>query len=99
MQKQDFLKSPDLWSEDFVKKTAQTMQLNLKDAHWQIIQLVRDYYNKHQHHPSIRTLIILLRKEKGFEEINSLKLQEYFPLGAAKQIALLSGLPYPKHCI
>lgn len=67
--------------------------ITLTDAHWEVINYLREEYKEHGHTPNFRNLM------KGMEQIregvDSKYLYNLFPMGPAKQAAKVAGLPQP----
>lgn len=89
---QGFLREADL-GEDVVKVIAAAEEVQLTDAHWEVVNYLRDEYREHGHTPNFRNML------KGIGEIHpgidSKYLYDLFPLGPAKQAAKIAGLPQP----
>jgi TusE/DsrC/DsvC family sulfur relay protein len=88
-----FMEKPELWSERVALALASTESINdLTEAHWKVVNYLRDYYQKFGIAPMIRKLC----KETGF----SLKeIYELFPSGPAKGACKVSGLAKPTGCV
>ena len=89
---QGFLLDAD-FSEQVVKVIASAEEVQLTDAHWEVVNYLREEYREHGHTPNFRNLL------KGIGEIHpgidSKYLYDLFPLGPAKQAAKIAGLPQP----
>ena len=89
---QGFLLEAD-FSEQVVKVIASAEEVQLTDAHWEVVNYLREEYREHGHTPNFRNLL------KGIGEIHpgidSKYLYDLFPLGPAKQAAKIAGLPQP----
>jgi TusE/DsrC/DsvC family sulfur relay protein len=87
-----FLLEPD-YSDDAVQVIAAAEGINLTDAHWEVINYMREQYKEHGHTPNFRNML------KGFGEVHegvdSKYLYDLFPTGPAKQAAKVAGLPQP----
>lgn len=73
--------------------------LELTDAHWDIINFLREYYDEYQIAPAVRVLTKAVGKKLGAEKGNSKYLYELFPYGPGKQACRFAGLPKPTGCI
>lgn len=87
------------WSVDAAKAIAAQENIQLTEAHWEIIHLVRDFYLEYKTSPAIRMLVKALSQKLGEEKGNSRYLQRLFPAGPAKQATKLAGLPKPAKCL
>ncbi len=81
------------FSEEVVQVIAAAEAVQLTDAHWEVINYLRDEYREHGHTPNFRNML------KGMGEvhpgIDSKYLYDLFPVGPAKQGAKIAGLPQP----
>ncbi|WHN65822.1 TusE/DsrC/DsvC family sulfur relay protein [Cysteiniphilum sp. QT6929] len=94
-----FLKDHRQWSADIAYIFAKEENIILTEAHWQIIDFLREYYEVHKTAPAIRLLVKSLKEKYGSNIGNSLYLQTLFPISPAVQAAKIAGLPKPKRCI
>jgi len=87
-----YLLEPE-YSEEAVQVIAAADGITLTDAHWEVVNYMRDQYREHGHTPNFRNML------KGFSElhpgVDSKYLYDLFPLGPAKQAAKVAGLPQP----
>jgi len=89
---QGFLLEPD-FDDEAVRVIAQAENIALTDAHWEVVNYLREQYREHGHTPNFRNML------KGMAEIrpevDSKYLYDLFPLGPAKQGPKVAGLPQP----
>ena len=89
---QGFLLEPD-FDDEAVRVIALAESIELTEAHWEVVNYLRDAYREHGHTPSFRNLL------KGMVEIcptvDSKYLYDLFPVGPAKQGPKVAGLPQP----
>ncbi|WP_372740117.1 TusE/DsrC/DsvC family sulfur relay protein [Neptunomonas sp.] len=87
------------WSTPVAEYLAIEEKIQLTDAHWEIIKVIRNFYQQYELSPAMRPLVkavtIALGKEKG----KSIYLMKLFPESPAKQAAKLAGLPKPTNCL
>lgn len=88
-----------LWVPGVATAMATAEGLSLGDDHWQIIDILRDYYHSYEIAPPMRALIKLLRQRLGDDRFGSRQLYRLFPEGPAKQACRYAGLPRPVSCI
>jgi tRNA 2-thiouridine synthesizing protein E len=97
--KEGFLKDLDLWSEDIARKIATQENIMLSDAHWEIIYLVRKFYQTFERSPDMRALCGYAKKELHADKAKSIYLLQLFPNSPAKFSCKIAGLPKPDNCL
>ena len=87
-----YLLEPD-YGDEVVRVIAAAEGITLTDAHWKVVNYLRDEYREHGHTPNFRNLL------KGVAGLmpgtDSKALYDLFPTGPAKQGAKVAGLPQP----
>ena len=86
------------WETSSAQKLAKSNQIKLTAEHWEIIELVRDYYKDYGLFPANRVLVKLIGKKYGAEKGNSIHIMKLFSGKPAKIIAKVAGLPKPPNC-
>lgn len=87
------------WNEATAQALAAAEGLELTTEHWEIIYLLRDFYQRFQLSPATRPLIKYAAQQLGTDKGNSLHLNRLFRGTPAKLAAKLAGLPRPTNCI
>jgi len=87
------------WTENCGKEMAKIDDAPLTDAHWEVINFLRSYYEEYQIAPAVRVLTKAIGKKLGADKGNSKYLYELFPYGPAKQACKYAGLPKPTGCV
>ncbi len=87
------------WTKDVAIVFAKEDELELSDAHWEVINFLREYYEKYQIAPMIKILVKEIGKSMGKEKGNTKYLYELYPAGPAKQACRFAGLPKPTGCV
>ena len=87
------------WSETSAHALAQREGIHLSPEHWEILWLVRSFYDEFQLSPANRPLIKFVASKLGPEKGNSLNLNRLFNGAPAKLAAKLAGLPKPTNCL
>lgn len=81
------------WTEELAQELAYHEDIGeLTGRHWEVINFIRDEFDKNGDAPSIRKLT----KQSG---VSTKELYQLFPKGPAKKAAKVAGLPKPKGCI
>lgn len=87
------------WSVEVANALASAEALELTDEHWEILKLLRGFYQEFQLSPATRPLIKYTALKLGPEKGNSLHLNRLFKGTPAKLAAKLAGLPRPTNCL
>ena len=89
---QGYLLEP-VFEDEAVRVIALAESIELTDAHWEVVNYLRDQYREHGHTPSFRNML------KGMTdirpEVDSKYLYDLFPIGPAKQGPKVAALPQP----
>lgn len=93
-----FLTDLNAWSEELATHIAQHEGITLNAAHWEIIWLVRDFYQQYDLSPANRALVKAVKLKLGDEKGNSIYLLSLFPESPAKLASKIAGLPKPANC-
>ena len=96
---QGYLTNINDWNEDVAHIIAAKEQIELSNAHWEVIHFVRSFYLEYKTSPAIRILVKAISQALGEEKGNSKYLYRLFPKGPAKQATKIAGLPKPAKCI
>lgn len=99
LDEEGFLQDPNTWTQEVAQALAQQEGIQLSDAHWELIYLVRDFYETYDLSPAMRPLVKAVKEKLGAEKGNSLYLLSLFPESPAKRLAKLAGLPKPENCL
>jgi len=97
--KEGYLKNLDDWSEVTAEAIAQQEQITLTEQHWEIINLLRDFYQQFEISPAMRVLVKTVGQQLGKEKGRSIYLMKLFPDSPAKLASKIAGLPKPTNCI
>ncbi|MCL6268804.1 TusE/DsrC/DsvC family sulfur relay protein [Sansalvadorimonas sp. 2012CJ34-2] len=86
------------WNQDVANALALDEQIELRKNHWEIITLIRRFYETFELAPSQRPLVKFVKEQLGEEKGRSIYLMKLFPGSPAKVIARIAGLPRPTNC-
>lgn len=96
---QGYLVNLDDWSEELAAALAEKDDLKLNDSHWEVINMIRSFYQENGTAPAMRALIKLAKAKLGKDKGDSKYLYSLFPYGPGKQGARYAGLPKPTGCV
>ncbi len=83
------------WNKEIAEYLAKEENIEMTDEHWEVVNLLRDFYEEYKHTPISGVLIKLIARKLGWEKDNARKyLYELFPKGAM-QASEIAGLPMP----
>ena len=97
--KEGFLRRLADWSPEVANQIASDENLELTDAHWEILWLLRDYYLEFDSSPAMRPLVKYCALKLGAEKGRSIYLMSLFPGSPAKLGSKIAGLPKPDNCL
>ena len=87
------------WTKDVADVIAKAENIDMSDAHWEVVNFLRDYYEEYQIAPAVRILVKEMTKKYGKDKGDLKALYALFPYGPAKQACKIAGLPKPTGCI
>ncbi|CAI8966615.1 MULTISPECIES: TusE/DsrC/DsvC family sulfur relay protein [Pseudomonas] len=99
LDKDGYLVDLNEWSPEVAEALAAAEALELTPDHWQILELLRQFYAEFQLSPATRPLIKYTALKLGPQKGNSLHLNTLFNGTPAKLAAKLAGLPRPTNCL
>lgn len=97
--KEGFLRNLDDWSPAVAEQLAAGAGIALTSAHWEVIDLLRDYYNRFESSPAMRPLVKYCAQQLGPDKGKSVYLLSLFPGSPAKLGSKIAGLPKPDNCL
>ena len=98
LDKEGFLRELLDWDNDVAHVLARNEGIDLTPDHWEVIHIVRAYYEKYQISPVTRALVKVTRENLGDTKGNSIHLMQLFSGKPAKLISKIAGLPKPANC-
>jgi TusE/DsrC/DsvC family sulfur relay protein len=96
---QGFLLNLDDWNELVAEEIALKEGIKLTDDHWEVINLLREFYAEFELSPAMRILVKHVKNELGEDKGNSIYLLQLFPGSPAKIASKIAGLPKPTNCL
>ncbi|AIZ33190.1 TusE/DsrC/DsvC family sulfur relay protein [Pseudomonas sp. K1(2024)] len=99
LDKDGFLLDLQAWSTDVAEVLAAREGIVLSAEHWEVLELLRQFYEEYQLSPATRPLIKYAALKLGPDKGNSPHLNRLFKGTPAKLAAKLAGLPKPTNCI
>jgi len=97
--KEGFLRRLQDWTPEVARQIAAAEQLELTEAHWEILYLLRDYYSEFDSSPAMRPLVKYCALKLGSDKGRSIYLMSLFPGSPAKLGSKIAGLPKPDNCL
>jgi tRNA 2-thiouridine synthesizing protein E len=87
-----FLEDATQWDEEVAEKLAETEEVELTQAHWDVINYLRKYYADFGVAPMVRKML----KDTG---LSNAEMYELFPSGPGKGACKIAGLLKPTGCV
>ncbi len=98
LDKDGYLLDTTEWNREVAVQLACDSGVELTDEHWQILDLLRTFYQNFEHAPNQRPFVKYVANHLGKDKGNSLYLMKLFPESPAKLAAKIAGLPRPTNC-
>jgi len=99
LDREGYLRDLRAWSEQVATDLAEREGMDLTDAHWELIWLVRAFFKRFEVSPEMRVLVKQVRNQLGEDKGNSIYLMHTFGQSPAKMLAKIAGLPRPTNCL
>lgn len=87
------------WNPSVAEALAAAENIQLSSAHWEIIDLLREFYREFELSPAMRALVKQTAIKLGEEKGRSIYLLQLFPPSPAKIASKIAGLPRPANCL
>ncbi len=97
--KEGFICELSDWTPTVAEQIAATEGITLSAAHWEIIELLREFYQRFEASPANRALVKFTKQELGADKGRSIYLLSLFPGSPAKIGSKIAGLPKPDNCL
>lgn len=90
-----YLLDPADWNPDVAQAIAVQEQIEMTEAHWEIVHFVRDYFDRYQVVPENRTLLKTLRERHGKDVATRKYIHHLYPYGFGQQACKIAGMRKP----
>ena len=97
--KEGFLRNLDDWNPQVACDIAARENIELTQAHWEVVNLLRAYYSEYDSSPAMRPLVKYCAIKLGPDKGRSMYLMSLFPDSPAKIGSKIAGLPKPDNCL
>lgn len=94
-----FLRDLGDWTPEIAQQIAEGENIRLTPAHWEILELLRAYYQRFDSSPAMRPLVKWVGQQLGPDKGKSIYLLSLFPGSPAKLGSKIAGLPKPDNCL
>lgn len=94
-----YLVDLNAWSPEVAQAIAEAESIQLETPHWEIINLVREFYRTYELSPAMRPLVKYTEKNLGKDKGKSIYLLQLFPPSPARIVCKIAGLPRPANCL
>lgn len=98
VDKEGYLIHLEDWNEQIAHQLAAQEGISLSEAHWEVINALRGFYQQFELSPAQRPFIKHMANTLGSEKGTSLYLMQLFGGSPAKMAAKIAGLPRPTNC-
>ncbi|MCB1666465.1 MAG: TusE/DsrC/DsvC family sulfur relay protein [Pseudomonadales bacterium] len=98
LDRDGYLRNLDDWNPEVAEHLAQTVSVSMTPAHWEVVEVLRDFYRESGLSPAMRPLVKLVTRELGTDKGRSIYLMKLFPGNPALLASKIAGLPRPTNC-
>ena len=88
-----------IWNNRIAETLAAQDNILLTPEHWEIIDLLQDFYREFEISPAMRALVKYTEKKLGPDKGRSVYLLQLFPPSPARIASKIAGLPRPTNCL
>ncbi|XOV81793.1 MAG: TusE/DsrC/DsvC family sulfur relay protein [bacterium] len=99
LDEEGFLQNLDDWNRHTATWLAGKEGVTLGAHHFEVLELLREYYADTQVSPAMRVFVKIVRKKLGAQAGSSIYLMQLFGESPAKTAAKWAGLPRPTNCL
>ncbi|WP_073270894.1 TusE/DsrC/DsvC family sulfur relay protein [Microbulbifer donghaiensis] len=99
LDKEGFLRDLQDWTPAVAEQLARAEDIQLTEAHWEIIELLQQFYREFELSPAMRPLVKYIGQHLGADKGRSIYLMQLFPPSPAKIGSKIAGLPKPTNCL
>lgn len=99
VDKEGFLLNLNDWDEAAALQLATSENIELTAAHWEVIHLMRQFYQEFELSPAMRPMVKYVGQHLGQDKGKSIYLMKLFPGSPAKLASKIAGLPKPDNCL
>ncbi len=94
-----FLRNLDDWSPEAAEQLAIHEGIQLTEAHWEVLTVLRQFYKTFEMSPAMRPFVKAVAADLGPDKGKSIYLMSLFPGSPAKLASKIAGLPKPTNCL
>lgn len=91
-----FLLDPQEWSPEVAAAIAAQLDVPLSDEVWEVVEMVRDHYERNQSVPEARVVLKELGVRHGKDKATRKYLYQLFPYGYGQQACKIAGMRKPR---
>jgi TusE/DsrC/DsvC family sulfur relay protein len=88
-----YLKNMNDWTPELAQRMALKEGVTLTEQHWDVLNIMREYYKEYNTSPILKLLRRELAKQYGKDRASIESLDMLFPYGVQKQGSRLAGVP------
>lgn len=94
-----YLRELSDWNADVAEYIAQQEGIELTAEHWEILEVLRNFYQQFEMSPAMRPLVKAVTQALGPDKGKSIYLMSLFPGSPPKLASKIAGLPKPTNCL
>ena len=91
-----FLLDPEDWTKEFAIKAAGSLDINLTDDHWLVVNMIREQYESSMRVPELRHILKSMKILMGEKKATRKFVYCLVPYGYGQQGCLIAGMRQPR---
>ncbi len=99
LDSEGYLRELSDWNSDVAEYIAQQEGIELTAEHWEILEVLRNFYQQFEMSPAMRPLVKAVTQSLGPDKGKSIYLMSLFPGSPPKLASKIAGLPKPTNCL
>ncbi len=95
VDEEGYLLDPTMWDNQVAEQLAEQLSLEMNEDRWQIINIVREYYETTTCVPELRKVLKSLKEQSGKDKATRKHVYYLFPYGYGQMACKIAGMRKP----
>jgi TusE/DsrC/DsvC family sulfur relay protein len=95
LDNEGYLTDPSEWDENVALRLADSLSLEMNEERWEVVRIIRDYYEQTTCVPELRRVLKTLKEQFGKDKATRKHVYYLFPYGYGQQACKIAGMRKP----